>query len=247
MASNNRSDKPLPGNVLASCDDSGVTIINEDACFSFEDGPVEVAYINIDEDMMLAELVNDQEVLSCDEDTRSSRISSRLSSRRSSFVELDYPEDNGDSDSDVRTCTPKELEDQVEIFNNFCEGKLSFKEFLTTVESGEESEDKENEILADSGKEEENEDETVDSDPDYTPMECGYPGPSKSNTAKTFRATKQNKVVDSHISTPGSQKQSSSKAPKTRGRKHGQKIVKRLPPALQGNFKISILYIHIDM
>lgn len=155
MAGKKGSDKALEGNVLASCDDSGVTVINEGACFSFEDGPVEVAYINIDEDMMLAELADDQAALSCDEDeTRSSRMSSRLSSRMSTMAQIDYEEENGDSDSEIRNCSPKDLENQVEIFNNFCEGKLTFKEFLTTVESEEESEDNDNELLADSGNEE---------------------------------------------------------------------------------------------
>jgi len=234
MASGKGSDKSLKGNVLASCDDSGVTVINEEACFSFEDGPVEVAYINIDEDMMLAELVDEQVVLSGDEDT-SSRMSSRLSSRMSSIAEPDYAEENEDSDSGSKTSTPQEIENQVEIFNNFCEGKLSFKEFLTTVESEEESEDKENEILADSGKEDEPEDEAMESDPDYTPREAGYSGSSKSSVVKSTKGTKQNKVANPNMNTTDSPKQSNFQPPKTRGRKHGQKIIKRLPPALQGN------------
>ena len=58
--------------ILASCDESGQVVINESVSFVLEEGPVEVAYINIDEDNVLGELEGLEIIQNEDESSRQS-------------------------------------------------------------------------------------------------------------------------------------------------------------------------------
>ena len=224
------SKKELEGNVLASCDDTGVTVINEDACFTFEDGPVEVAYINLDEEMMLSDAGNNEDGTSGGDDTRSSMQSSENPGLDFMDCESDYEVSNNFDTAN--------LEIQVAVTNNFFEGKLTFQEFLTTVES-----EDENDIENESSDEEREKDVNVsiEDDPDYLPSKKG-----ESHTGKLLKTVKGKTQKHSVQRTAGNNSENESSVSnlpkkknispaKVKGRKYGQKVIKRLPPALQGN------------
>ena len=224
--------------VLASCDESGTVILNEEASFVFEEGPVEVSYINIDEENLLQEL-DDVDIIVPEDD-----------GSRHSF---DNAEEN--TEIELHVTDEGDLVEQIALTNNFFEGKLSFQEFLAIVESneskeasGSELEEEASNASDESSTEESDLDEEPSSkdDPDYVP--AGFKPkklqPTKvtrpAKLSKPARAVSRNSDIDSDVTDNEpkeprpSKSQRRSEGALPRGRRPGQKVIRRLPPALQG-------------
>ena len=176
--------------IVASCDESGITTINEEASINsinFEDGPVEVTYINVDEDSMLAEFANLNAASNYED---SSAENSLLG------FENDPTEDYPDYDFTLEPEAAAEgglaidLEQKKVVTNDYFEGKLSFHEFLAIVEG---SEDEKSE-----SEDDESDDDSTDSssgeDPDYQPKKLkpksSKPSQKKAEVKQVKKAVK---------------------------------------------------------
>ena len=205
MAGNSRKD--LPGaQILASCDSSGVTIIHEETPLSLEEnGTVEISYINISEDVMVSELELFNATDQIEDDC----------SRQSSEIYDDEVEDlEGDADEEHKAIT-----------NDYLSGKISFKDFITRVETSDDVDSSE-EILSD-----EDEDEPWDlkDDPDFVPPSA------KAATSKRSSKTKSLSAVKVPASSQESDKTKSSLQSSTTAKKPKQiRTMKKLPANLLG-------------
>ncbi len=135
--------------IVASCDSSGVTFVNEDTPLNLEDGLVEISYINISEDVMVSELGLLDPITNDDD------------SSRQSSENFEVESDSGD-DTDVNPD-----EEQIAITNDFLSGKISFQDFITRVEC---SEDSQSSVEDSSDVDDEEMSENKIHDPDYFPQ-----------------------------------------------------------------------------
>lgn len=212
--------------VVASCDSTGVTVINEDA-INLDEGLVEVAYINISEDMMLDEIEGIETSTVDDEGTRQSWEFETL--------EIDEDETSLESegfDQQQHTAEPAD-EEQIAVTSDFLAGKISFQDFITRVEGEGDGQTKTEDFSDD---DDDVTDSKQDDDPDYAPEPRGTSKKGKSLKAKP-------NVVESTIfptveggSTPirSSVKPTSPKKASTKPKKAGPRVLKRLPANLLG-------------
>lgn len=222
MASKARGEEEDPPvQVVASCDSTGVTVINEDAA-GLEEGLVEVAYINISEAMMLDEIEAIETSAVDDDGTRQSW----------EFEALEIEDEGGESDGDVTNVCDDE--EQMAVTNDYLTGKISFQDFITRVE-GADGTQKHGDERSD---EDDHEDPggSQDDDPDYVPEE--------EELSKTSRKGKNLKhkphIVESPIAhargSPSSKGRKPSGSPKKvkKIRKPGSRHPKKLPANLLG-------------
>lgn len=206
--------------VVASCDSSGVTFINEETPLHLsENGLYEIAYINISEEDMVSEL----ELLESVNDDDSSRQSFPEHFEVEEVEDSDYAEPGNADDADLTNA------EQIAITNDFLTGKMSFQDFITRVEddseSGMEDSDDEEEAL------ENNED-----DPEYFPE-----GISKAKTKRKLKSSEQKEigaVSKAKENVTGCSSMSFSRQPPTspvKKRKSSARVMKRLPANLLGN------------
>jgi len=137
MESRDKELQPQPLSdvqVVASCDSSGVTFVNEETPLHLaENGLYEIAYINISEEDMVSELELMESVNNDDD------------SSRQSFPDHFEVEEVDDSDDDEAANAddadlPNADEEQIAITNDFLTGKISFQDFITRVENSDDSE-----------------------------------------------------------------------------------------------------------
>ncbi len=165
--------------VVASCDSSGVTFINEETPLHLaENGLYEIAYINISEEDMVSELELMESVNNDDD------------SSRQSFPDHFEVEEVDDSDDDEAANAddadlPNADEEQIAITNDFLTGKISFQDFITRVENSDDSE---------SGMEDssdsDNEEKALEKnrkDPEYFPEDIS----SKVQTKRKLKSSEQ--------------------------------------------------------
>jgi hypothetical protein len=157
MASRKEVSQPIADfQVVASCDSSGVTFINEETPLQLsENGLYEIAYINISEEDMVSEL---EQLESVNDDDSSMQ----------SFLEQYGIEEVYDSDAEPANAHDADLtnvidEEQIAITNDFLTGKMSFQDFITRVEDDSES------GMEDSDDDEEEEELENKDDPEYIP------------------------------------------------------------------------------
>ena len=225
MASRKEVSQPIPDfQVVASCDSSGATFINEESPLQLsenENGLYEIAYINISEEDMISEL---EQLESVNDDDSSMQ----------SFLEQYEIEEVDDSDAEPANAHDADLtnvidEEQIAITNDFLTGKMSFQDFITRVEddsdSGMEDSDDEEEEL-------ENKD-----DPEYIPevtskitTKCKLRSSEQKETSVISKA-KENVACSSSMSF-SHQPPTSSPAKK---RRTGPRAMKKLPENLLGN------------
>ena len=110
--------------ILASCDESGQVVINESVSFVLEEGPVEVAYINIDEDNVLGELEGLEIIQNEDESSRQSFENGEVEFEFMVQSEEAYAEPAEEE---------QDLNQKIEVTNNYLEGKLSFQQFQANL------------------------------------------------------------------------------------------------------------------
>ena len=207
--------------ILASCDESGQVVINESVSFVLEEGPVEVAYINIDEDNVLGELEGLEIIQNEDESSRQSFENGEVEFEFMVQSEEAYAEPAEEE---------QDLNQKIEVTNNYLEGKLSFQQFLAMVENS--NEDKsESEGESDQGVSDEEDLHSKD-DPDYVPE--GFKPKILKSTKKLIESDSD---ADEEEEEPDHRKTKAQPESHPRGRRKGQKIVRRLPPALQGILK----------
>lgn len=205
--------------VVASCDNEGVTVINEDASTSMalEEGLVEVAYINISEAMMLDEIEGIETSTMDDDTTRQSW----------EFGALEIEEDIALSEEEAVTVNERDDEEQIAVTNAYLAGKISFQDFITRVE-GPKNPEETSDI-------EENDDNNMstEEDPEYIPPP---PEPkekkSKGKSLKGKPVIVESAIIPSSGEIPKSSKSPQKKVKKTR--KLGPKINKKLPANLLG-------------
>ena len=208
--------------VVASCDSSGVTFINEETPLQLsENGLYEIAYINISEEDMVSEL---EQLESVNDDDSSMH----------SFPEQYEIEEVDDSDAEPANAHDADLtnvidEEQIAITNDFLTGKMSFQDFITRVEDDSDS------GMEDSDDDEEEELENKD-DPEYIPEVT-----SKITTKRKLRSSNEKEtgaISKAKVTGAGSSSTSSSHHPPTspaKKRRTGPRAMKKLPANLLGN------------
>lgn len=196
--------------VVASCSNEGVTVINEDASTSMglEEGLVEVAYINISEAMMLDE-IEDIEISAMDDDT----------TRQSwEFGAVEIEDEAVESD----------VEEQTAVTNAYLAGEISFQDFITQVEGLKNPKD--------TCDIEENDEDIIstEEDPEYVPPPV-EPKKSKGKSLKGKPIIVESTIIPSSGEIPNSSKPSKRKM--NPARKLGPKSSKKLPANLLGMFQ----------
>lgn len=215
----NNEDECIPPQVLvvASCDSSGITYVNEDTRLNLDDnGLVEISYINIPEDVVVTDIGLLDSVNNEDD---SSRQSSEL------CFEIEDTIDSFEISNHVDV-------EQVAITNDFLSGKITFKDFISKVECSEEDQSSLEEL---SDSEEENILDCRTKDPDFIPT-CSRFKASKCN----FNQSKQRdsivegaSSVSSFVTGPSYQENVTQSL---RKRKNSTpRVMRKLPPNLLGN------------
>jgi hypothetical protein len=224
MASRKEVSQPIAdAQVVASCDSSGVTFINEETPLQLsENGLYEIAYINISEEDMVSEL---EQLESVNDDDSSMQ----------SFPEQYEIEEVDDSDAEPANAHDADLtnvidEEQIAITNDFLTGKMSFQDFITRVEDDSES------GMEDSDDDEEEEELENKDDPEYIP-EVAF----KITTKRKLRDSEQKEtgaISKAKENVAGSSSMSFSHQPPTssaKKRRTGPRAMKKLPANLLGN------------
>jgi len=214
--------------VVASCDSSGVTFINEETPLHLaENGLYEIAYINISEEDMVSELELMESVNNDDD------------SSRQSFPDHFEVEEVDDSDDDEAANAddadlPNADEEQIAITNDFLTGKISFQDFITRVENSDDSESG-MEDSSDSDNEEKALEKKNRKDPEYFPEDISSKVQTKrklkSSEQKESGAPKLKRNVAGGSSITFSQQPTSSPVKK---KKSSTRVMKKLPANLLG-------------
>ena len=219
---------PSQMQVVASCDSTGVTVINEADGMHLEEGTVEVAYINISEGMMLDEIEAIEPSIIDDDGTRQSWEFEALEIEDETSLESEVYELHQMQPAPVDEPVDEE---QAATANDFLAGKITFQDFITRVEGEDEAKE------GDSSDDE----DPIDSskppvkEPEHAPAE-------EVVTSKKGKSLKTNKpkIVESaihpnsgEISVPKTSSSPRKGPPKP---KKGVRIMKKLPGTLLGNF-----------
>ena len=207
--------------VVASCDSSGITYVNDETPLNLEDGIVEISYINISEDAMVSEI----ELLdSATNDDDSSR---------QSFDNFEGESDSGDDTTDAADMNPDE--EQIAITNDFLSGKISFQDFITRVEYSDNSQS----TVEDSSDSDANDEEVLKSnenDPDY------FPEITKSQPKNLFKLGKKRETSSlpkGNFSFASSSQSSCQQAASPfKKKKTSTRVMRRLPANLLGIYSI---------
>jgi hypothetical protein len=210
--------------VVASCDSSGVTFINEETPLHLsENGLYEIAYINISEEDMVSEL----ELLeSSNNDDDSSRQSFPEHYDVEEVEDSDDTEPGNTDDADLENAD----EEQIAITNDFLTGKMSFQDFITRVEYSDDD--------SESGMEDSDDEEALENkktDPEYKPE-----GISKAKNKRKLKSSEQKEtgaVPRAKANVAGCSSMDFPHQPPTSPVKKRKciRVMKRLPANLLGN------------
>jgi hypothetical protein len=228
MESRDEEVKPqlLPDvQVVASCDSSGVTFINEGTPLHLaENGLYEIAYINISEEDMISELELMESVNNDDDSSRQSFPD---------HYEVEEVDDDGPANTDDADLLNPD-EEQIAITGGYLEGIVSFQDFMTRVENSDGSESG----MEDSSDTDDEEEalERNQNDPEYLPE-----GSSKVQAKQKLKSSEHKGsgalIPESKGNFAGGSSTSFSQQPPTTPVKKRKctRVTKRLPANLQGN------------
>ncbi len=202
--------------VVASCDNEGATVINEEASNStaLKEGLIEVVYINISESMMLDEIEGIETSTIDDDTTRHSW----------EYGALEIEEEATLSEEEAVTMN----EENITVTNAYLAGQMSFQDFIIQVEGSN--------YLEDTSDIEENDENimSTEEDPEHIPPHIES-RKSKGKSLEGKPVIVESAIIPSSGEIPKLSEPSKKKMKKIH--QLGPKINKKLPANLLGIFK----------